>query len=132
MTGIKSDLDVTLMPIGNNIYRASYTADTNGVYLLNVMWADRFAVVVFQLFSCFLLKTNVLLIFRQVKGCPLKVTVSSTVDASKVICSGDGLKWGIIGKEIKSFIDARKSGPGIFYFKTSIFWNGVINYHICR
>lgn len=46
------------------------------------------------------------------KGCPLKVTVSSTVDASKIICSGEGLKWGILGKEIKSFIDTRNSGPG--------------------
>jgi filamin len=47
-----------------------------------------------------------------VKGCPLKVTVTSTCDPSKVVCSGEGLKWGIIGKEIKSFIDTRKSGPG--------------------
>ncbi len=49
------------------------------------------------------------------KGCPLKVTVSSTVDASKVICSGEGLKWGILGREIKSFIDTRSSGPGKNY-----------------
>ena len=48
---------------------------------------------------------------RQVKGCPLKVTVSSTCDPSKVVCSGEGLKWGIIRKDIKSFIDTRKSGP---------------------
>jgi len=47
-----------------------------------------------------------------VKGCPLKVSVNSTVDASKVICSGEGLKWGILGREIKSFIDTRNSGPG--------------------
>ena len=53
-----------------------------------------------------------LLLNRQVKGCPLKVTVTSTCDPSKVVCSGEGLKWGIIGKEIKSFIDTRKSGPG--------------------
>lgn len=53
-----------------------------------------------------------IIVYRQVKGCPLKVTVTSTVDASKVVCSGDGLKWGIIGKEIKSFIDTRKSGSG--------------------
>ncbi|XP_046654649.1 filamin-C-like isoform X2 [Daphnia pulicaria] len=89
MTGIKTDLNVTLTLIGNNMYRASYTPDTVGVYLLNVMWAE-----------------------RQVKGCPLKVTVNSTVDASKVICSGEGLKWGILGREIKSFIDTRNSGPG--------------------
>ncbi|XP_059352458.1 filamin-B-like isoform X4 [Daphnia carinata] len=89
MTGIKSDLDVTLSLIGDNMYRASYKPDAVGVYLLNVMWAE-----------------------RQVKGCPLKVTVTSTVDASKVICSGEGLKWGILGREIKSFIDTRNTGPG--------------------
>jgi len=89
ITGIKSDLNVTLKAIGNNIYRAKYIADIPGVYLLNIMWAE-----------------------RQVKGCPLKVTVSSSVDASQVVCSGEGLKWGIIGKDIKSFIDARKTGPG--------------------
>ena len=89
ITGIKSDLNVALKAIGNNVYRAKYTADIAGVYLLNVMWAE-----------------------RQVKGCPLKVTVSSTVDASQVICSGEGLKWGILGKDIKSFIDTRKTGPG--------------------
>ena len=80
---------MALKTIGNNIYRAKYTADLPGVYLLNVMWAE-----------------------RQVKGCPLKVTVSPTVDASQVICSGEGLKWGILGKDIKSFIDTRKTGPG--------------------
>ncbi len=41
MTGIKSDLDVSLVPLGNNTYRASYIADDIGVYLLNVMWAER-------------------------------------------------------------------------------------------
>ena len=93
MTGIKSDLNVALSSIGDNMYRASYVPDSIGVYLLNVMWSE-----------------------RQVKGCPLKVTVSSTVDASKVICSGEGLKWGILGREIKSFIDTRNSGPGELQF----------------
>ena len=30
----------------------------------------------------------------------------------KVICSGDGLRMGTLGKDIKSFIDTRKAGPG--------------------
>lgn len=41
MTGIKSDLNVTLTSTGDNMYRATYVADVVGVYLLNVMWADR-------------------------------------------------------------------------------------------
>lgn len=63
-----------------------------GAYLLNVMWSD-----------------------RQVKGCPLKVNVTAACDAQKVMCSGDGLRGGTVGKEIKSFIDTRKAGPGLYF-----------------
>ena len=45
--------------MGNNMYRASYVPDSS-VYLLNVIWSER----------------------------QMKVTVSSRVNASKVICSG--------------------------------------------
>ena len=30
----------------------------------------------------------------------------------KVICSGDGLRLGTLGRDIRSFIDTRKAGPG--------------------
>ncbi|EEC09954.1 conserved hypothetical protein [Ixodes scapularis] len=60
-----------------------------GAYLLNVMWSE-----------------------RQVKGCPLKVSVAASCDAAKVLCSGEGLRGGTVGKEIKAFIDTRKGGPG--------------------
>lgn len=49
---------------------------------------------------------------RQLKGCPLQIAVTSAADASRVICSGDGLKYGIVGQEIRSFIDTRRAGPG--------------------
>lgn len=49
---------------------------------------------------------------RQLKGCPLQINVTSAADASRVICSGDGLKHGIVGQEIRSFIDTRRAGPG--------------------
>lgn len=42
MTGIKSDLSVVLTSVADNMYRASYTPDSVGVYLLNVMWAERY------------------------------------------------------------------------------------------
>lgn len=48
------------------------------------------------------------------KGCPLKVTVTAVCDASRVICSGDGLGTGIVGKDIRSFIDTRAAGPGVY------------------
>lgn len=47
------------------------------------------------------------------KGCPLKVTVTAVCDASRVICSGDGLGIGTVGKDIRSFIDTRAAGPGM-------------------
>ena len=46
------------------------------------------------------------------KGSPFKVNVSAPSDASKVICSGEGLRVGILGREIKSLIDTRRAGPG--------------------
>lgn len=51
-------------------------------------------------------------IFRQVKGCPLKINVTGVCDASKVLCTGDGLGIGTVGKDIRSFIDTRRAGPG--------------------
>lgn len=33
-------------------------------------------------------------------------------DASKVIVSGEGVKSGIVGREIKGVIDTRNAGPG--------------------
>lgn len=52
--------------------------------------------------------------FRQVKGCPLKINVTGVCDASKVLCTGDGLGIGTVGKDIRSFIDTRRAGPGIY------------------
>ena len=61
-----------------------------GAYLLNIQWSD-----------------------RQVRGSPFKVNVVAASDASKVVCTGEGLKVGIMGKEIKSVIDTRRAGPGM-------------------
>ncbi|XP_035227901.1 filamin-A-like, partial [Stegodyphus dumicola] len=87
--GVKADIPVQILPVGNNVYKVLYTPSVQGAYLLNVMWSE-----------------------RQVKGCPLKVTVTAGCDAEKVSCSGDGLRGGTVGKEIKAFIDTRKAGPG--------------------
>ena len=89
MTGTRSDINVNLTSEGGGIWRAIYTPNMTGVYLLNVMWSD-----------------------RQVRGCPLKVSVESVADSSRVVCTGDGLRHGMVGQEIKSFIDTRRAGPG--------------------
>ena len=75
--------------IGNSVYRASYTPFTTDPLLMTVLWNG-----------------------RQLKGCPLQINVSSAADASRVVCSGQGLKYGVVGQEIKSFIDTRRAGPG--------------------
>ena len=87
--GLKADVPVRLRPVGNNIFAATYTPRAPGTYLLNVLWSG-----------------------RQVKGCPLKVTADPSGTNKNVICSGDGLRVGTLGKDIRSFIDTRKAGPG--------------------
>ncbi|XP_030388027.1 filamin-B isoform X2 [Scaptodrosophila lebanonensis] len=90
--------DSTALPVSlaqprpsENIWLASYTPQksTTGTLTLSVKWNGRL-----------------------VKGCPLTVAVGSSMDASKVICSGEGLRHGIVGKDIKSWIDTRRAGPG--------------------
>ncbi len=54
---------------------------------------------------------------RLVKGCPLTISTEDASaphnsPASKVFCSGEGLRQGTLGKDICSFIDTRKAGPG--------------------
>lgn len=84
---------------GDSVYRASYIPLTPDPLLMTVSWNG-----------------------RQLKGCPLQINVTSAADASRVICSGDGLKHGIVGQEIRSFIDTRRAGPGrnLFHARISI------------
>ncbi|XP_043676744.1 filamin-A isoform X1 [Vespula pensylvanica] len=84
-----SELNVMLQHLGDSVYRASYIPQTPDPLLMTVSWNG-----------------------RQLKGCPLQINVTSAADASRVICSGDGLKHGIVGQEIRSFIDTRRAGPG--------------------
>ncbi|KAF5295411.1 hypothetical protein FQA39_LY13072 [Lamprigera yunnana] len=74
---------------GEKVWQASYTINNPGNYLLTVLWAG-----------------------RPVKGCPLMVEAKGGADASKVLCSGEGLRQGVVGKEIRSWIDTRRAGPG--------------------
>nr|XP_023019236.1 filamin-C isoform X2 [Leptinotarsa decemlineata] len=74
---------------GDKIWKAAYTTTIPGNYLLSVLWAGRL-----------------------VKGCPLIVEAKGGADASKVLCSGEGLRQGVVGREIRSWIDTRRAGPG--------------------
>lgn len=62
-----------------------------GAYLLSVMWSD-----------------------QQVPNSPFKVNVLPSGDSSRVVCIGDGLTTGILGRENNAVIDTRKAGMGEF------------------
>lgn len=49
---------------------------------------------------------------RQVGESPYKVNVGMTTDPAKVVVSGEGIKSGVYGQEIKAIIDTRRAGPG--------------------
>uniref|UniRef100_A0A915KZF4 Uncharacterized protein n=1 Tax=Romanomermis culicivorax TaxID=13658 RepID=A0A915KZF4_ROMCU len=89
MTGQRADIPVTMTPVGNNVWRASYTPFVTGTYNLNITW-DK----------------------KPVKGSPFKVNVLSSADAGKVVVNTEPLPTGVIGRDMKATIDTRRSGPG--------------------
>ncbi|XP_050433144.1 filamin-A isoform X2 [Adelges cooleyi] len=89
LAGSRNEIPVNVVKAGENLYHATYSPVSPGAYLLNVLWGH-----------------------RQVKGCPMKINVTGVCDASKVLCTGDGLGIGTVGKDIRSFIDTRRAGPG--------------------
>jgi len=86
---LNDEIRVRLDQIDDRLYKATYVAQVAGIYSLNVLWDG-----------------------KQVAGCPISVNVLGDCDPSKVLCTGDGLKGGILGEEIKCFIDTRRAGPG--------------------
>lgn len=89
MVGLKHDIDVTCVPIEEGVFGCSYVPEVAGAYLLSVTWSG-----------------------QHVSGSPFKVSVMSASDASKVTCSGDGLKSIVCGREGSVLIDTRSAGPG--------------------
>lgn len=83
------DVPVTVQPLGGGIYKGIYVPRIPGNYELNVLWGG-----------------------KPVPGCPMTVQIGAIGDSSKVICTGDGLRVGTVGKDIRSFIDTRRAGPG--------------------
>lgn len=88
-SGSSDEIKVQINQIEDRLYKASYVAQLAGTYSLNVLWDG-----------------------KQVAGCPVSVNVTSNCDPTKVLCTGDGLKGGVLGQEIKCCIDTRRAGPG--------------------
>ncbi|CAB3237329.1 unnamed protein product [Arctia plantaginis] len=86
------NIPVPLTAAGPGLWRATYTPRNVGDHQLRVLWAGRL-----------------------VKGCPLTVSVSAggeSGDASRVVCSGPGLAGGVLGRDIRAWLDTRRAGPG--------------------
>ncbi|XP_076454287.1 filamin-A-like [Babylonia areolata] len=89
LKGVRTSLPVDITPIKYDRYRCTYTPAYPGGFLLYVYWSDIL-----------------------VPGCPHKVTVTSKGDVSKVKVTGEGLKGGIAGSELRVFVDTKEAGPG--------------------
>ncbi|CAM4758481.1 unnamed protein product [Rotaria magnacalcarata] len=109
LTGVQADVEVRIRQVENNIFLCSYIPTAPGAYLLSITWAE-----------------------RQVRGSPFKVNVLPHANmhnsASRVICSGDGLRMGILGKDIKCVIDTRGAGPG----ELTAYCQGINKTAFCR
>ena len=89
MSGTKTDIDIRIHQLAHNTYRCTYTPHIPGAYLLSIKWNE-----------------------RQIGESPYKVNVGMNSDPSKVVVSGEGIKMGVFGEDIKAIIDTRRAGPG--------------------
>ena len=64
----------------------------SGVYILNILWGS-----------------------KQVSGCPLKLHVTPSCDASLVEAAGAGLKECVVNKPCAIKIDTSKAGPSMWF-----------------
>ena len=90
MTGIKAEVNVRIVAVGNGRFKCSYVPVVPGAYLLHINWNG-----------------------RQLRGSPYKVNVIGAFYPNKVVVSGEGIHGGILGREIDVRIDTRKAGPGM-------------------
>jgi filamin len=89
MVGLKCDIPVACVQLSDYVFGCTYVPELQGAYLLNVLWCG-----------------------MHVTGSPFKVSVVSGADATKVVCSGDGLTSGVVHRDSSVLIDARRAGIG--------------------
>ncbi|XP_046560616.1 filamin-C-like isoform X2 [Haliotis rubra] len=89
LTGVRAEVNVIISPLGGGKYRCTYIPVIPGAYLLHITWNG-----------------------RQVKGAPFKVNVIGAFYPNKVAVTGEGLKGGLLGRDLDIRIDTRKAGPG--------------------
>jgi len=89
IVGVTEDIECLIEQIGMDQFACTYIPKKTGAYLITVTWCG-----------------------QQSPDSPYKVTVMSSSDASKVICTGDGLTCGVLGQNLSVLVDARRAGPG--------------------
>ncbi|XP_062580675.1 filamin-A-like [Saccostrea cucullata] len=89
LKGVKRDVDVDIKPMKYDRYKCTYIAPNPGAYVLFVYWSEQL-----------------------VPGCPFKITVSSKGASDKVKVTGQGLRGGYVGQELRLDIDTTEAGFG--------------------
>lgn len=89
LSGVRAEVNIKVIPIGNGKFRCSYIPILPGAYLLHITWNG-----------------------RQLRGSPYKVNVIGAFYPNRVAVSGVG--GAILGREMNVGIDTRKAGPGLF------------------
>ncbi|XP_063967076.1 filamin-B-like isoform X1 [Lytechinus pictus] len=89
MSGLDEDINVTLTHLDNHRYRATYTPEKPGTYLLHTAWSD-----------------------RQVNGSPFKVNIAGESHANRVKASGAALGMLVANNTSRLVIDGRDAGAG--------------------
>ncbi len=96
------------------MYTLSFTIPREGKYNLTITYDDNLLPnMPIQLIGSSIIPINVL---------------SNNYSASQVICSGEGLLMGIIGKEMKCLIDTHNAGPG----ELTAYCQGIHKSAFCR
>lgn len=93
LTGVNKEIPVRIDPTGPQQYRCTYTPTEPGAYLLDITWNK-----------------------RPLKCCPFKIDVNRPVYPHKVSVSGDPLKSGYVGRDIRLQIDPRYAGSGRYTY----------------
>ncbi|XP_070173163.1 filamin-B-like isoform X5 [Littorina saxatilis] len=89
LTGVRAEVNVFTTPLGGGKFRCTYIPVVPGAYLLHITWNG-----------------------RQLRGSPYKVNVIGAFYPNRVGVSGEGLKGGLLGRDLEIRIDTRKAGPG--------------------
>ncbi|CAF3681830.1 unnamed protein product [Rotaria sp. Silwood1] len=96
LIGTQTDVEVRIHQNekNKNIFHCSYKPIIPGDYLLSIIWAE-----------------------KEIHGSPFRVNILPNInnnhhESSRIICSGDGLRIGIVGKVMKCLIDTRATIPG--------------------